>query len=74
MPGVGEDSPAIAAARISPSEHSWAMAGVHCNPYLQGGGWQLFPNAAGAASAGLCRQLCCSFTHPQSAAGGRARQ
>lgn len=55
----------LALARLGPSEYSWGMAVLDLNPCLQGEGWQLFPKTAGAVNAGLCRQLCCSFTHPR---------
>lgn len=60
----------LALARLGPCEHSWGMAGLHHNSCLQGEGWKLFPKAAGPVNARLCRELCCSFTHPQHAAGG----
>lgn len=45
----------------------WMHLGNGCpalQTLLQGGGWLLFPEVARAVNVGLCRQLCCLFTHP----------
>lgn len=39
--------------RLSPYEHTLGMAMLNHSPFLQGGGWQLFPKASRAVNAGL---------------------